>query len=55
MTNFFSENEIRAMILDSYPVFVRWHRGQTAVIENGVIYYPIRDYEDWLAGHDPID
>lgn len=50
MPGYISEEEVVELIGVAYPVFVRWHRGQTVVVEDGITYYPMADFRNWLIG-----
>lgn len=49
MVGYLSEGEIVSRIGEAFCVFLRWHRGQTVVIDdNGTVWYPAVDFQKWL-------
>lgn len=56
MVGYLSEGEIVGKIGEAFVVFLRWHRGQTVVIDdNGTVWYPVCDYQRWLNGGPVVD
>lgn len=55
LKNYIAEENLKDLIGEAVPVFLRWHKNQTAVIYNGKTYYPMSDYERWLNGEEVID
>lgn len=53
--NYISEDNLKELIGEALPVFLRWFKHQTAVIHDGKIWYPMSDYERWLDGENPAD